>query len=160
MKRISKKELDEICIQKGEGNYLLPYHWDLYNFIKKSTQDGKELTVKDICDKFPETYHLNAKECNHTNCPSLYEDIDYINGSPRIEKIIIKNSNSFKLGTEEECEKYALNLQKRALRLLKKYWIIHDKMSTDGQMKLISNAGKAIDSDSKARRFRETFVNK
>ena len=83
--------------------------WSLYNFIKARTLNGEKTTVRDVCEQFPELYHLNDKESNFTNCPNLYKDIDLLNEHWQIEKIIVKDNNNFHLATEEEAKTYDLN---------------------------------------------------
>ena len=137
---------------------LTPELWDLYNFIKHRSTAGEKTSVKDICDFMPNVYHLNAKESNFSNCPNIYRDIDLLNGSGQLEKIIVKDYNNFHLATREEAEKYRDKLQARSLRLMKKYWIISRKIDKDGQGKLIGTNNKPIDEHSSARRFFETFI--
>lgn len=137
---------------------LSPALWDLYNFIKHRTLSKEKTTVKDICDFMPNVYKLNAKESNFSNCPNLYKDIDILNASYEIEKIIVKDNNNFRLATKEEAEIYEQKLKIRALKLLKKYWIVNNKIAVDGNGKLISCQGQPIVDKSKAREFIESFV--
>jgi len=137
---------------------LTPTLWDLYHFVKHNTIMGEKTTVKDICDAFPNIYHLNAKQSNFSNCPKLYEDIDTINDSGEVEKIIVKDNNNFHLATEEEAHAYEQKLKIRALKLFKKYWAVHYKIASNGQGKLIGCGGDVIDDKSKARAFTEAFI--
>ena len=50
-------------------------------------------------------------------------------------------------------------LLKRALRSFKRYWVLREKIESNGQGKLISNRDRAIDKHSHAREFVETFLN-
>lgn len=137
---------------------LTPSLWNLYNFIKARSLNGEKTTVRDVCDQFPDIYHLNDKESNFTNCPNLYKDIDLLNSSYQIEKIIVKDYNNFHLATEEDANKYALKIKIKALKLLKKYWVVQRKIDKDGQGKIISAQGTPIDDKSKARKFYESFI--
>ena len=137
---------------------LTPTLWDLYNFIKHRSLQGEKTTVKDICDFLPNTYHLNAKESNFSNCPNLYKDIDLINESSEVEKIIVKDNNNFHLATEEEAYAYEQKLKIRALKLFKKYWAVNFKISNNNQGKLLGCGGEVIDEHSHARRFTEAFI--
>lgn len=132
--------------------------WELYNFIKDRTMHKVATSVEDVCTWLPEYYTNNAKECNYSNCPTLYKDIDLINESVEIEKIIIKDNNNFYLGTEEQCKEYALKLRIKALKQLKKYWNIYRKMENNGKGKFISCKGDPITEESKARTFVQTFA--
>lgn len=137
---------------------LTPQLWELYNFIKERTLTDTKTTVKDICEEFPKTYHLNSKECNFSNCPKLYEDIDFVNSSEEIEKIIIKDHNNFYLATEEQAKDYANRLFNRALKTLKKYYVVDKKIKRDGQGKILSCQLTPIDEQSQAREFVESFI--
>jgi len=132
--------------------------WEVYNFIKDRSLRNIPTTVRDVCIWFSEYYTLNAKECNYSNCPALYKDIDEINASYEIEKIIIKDNNNFHLGTEEQCIAYAEKLRSQALKQLKKYWKIERKIQHNGYGKIISTKGDPITEDSKARTFVESFI--
>lgn len=132
--------------------------WSLYNFIKARTLNGEKTTVKDVCEKFPDIYHLNDKESNFSNCPNLYKDIDFLNEHWQIEKIIVKDNNNFHLATEEEAKTYAKKIKVRGLKLLKKYWVVYRKIEKDGQGKCTTAKGDPIDEKSKARRFYESFI--
>lgn len=132
--------------------------WELYNFIKDRSLNKIQTTVQDICIFFPEYYTLNAKECNYSNCPTLYKDIDEINASYELEKIIIKDNNNFQLGTEDQCMRYAQKLRNQAFKQLKKYWNIERKIQHNGKGKLLSLKGDIITEQSKARTFVESFI--
>lgn len=142
----------------NESHSLTPKLWQLYNFIKARTLAGEKTSVKDICEEMPEDYYLNEKESNFSNCPKLYKDIDILNESTEIEKIIVKDNNNFHLATEEEANEYSAKLKLRALKLLKKHWIVENKISVDGQGKIILAQDMPIDEKSKARAFVESFV--
>ena len=81
MGRLTSKELKEFNEQHNSQFKLTQYHKDLYEFIRHNTDLGIRTTVRMICDYLPGIYHLNAKPSNYSNCPDLYEDIDYINRS-------------------------------------------------------------------------------
>ncbi len=137
---------------------LLTRQWKLYNLLKERTELNIKTTVADICDLLPGEYILNKKQSNFSNCPQLYADIDIINNSSEVSHIIIKNNNSFKLGTKEEVKKYMEKCKIRALRQFRKYWDIERKVELNGQGKLLSNQGNPIDEKSKAKAFFETFI--
>lgn len=132
--------------------------WSLYNFIKERSLNKEKTTVKDICTAMPEFYNVVESEHNYSNCPALYRDIDLINESTEIEKIIVKDNNNFHLATEEEAKRYSLRLRARALKLFKKYWIVEQKISNNDQGKLLGCGGEVIDEHSHARRFTEAFI--
>ena len=36
-----------------------------YNMIKEATEEGRKISVKEICQRMPDYYYLNEKECNY-----------------------------------------------------------------------------------------------
>ena len=152
-KRLTKKKIKEIWERTHEYK-MLGYHWELYRLIK----DRPNITVKEVCEAMPKYYSYKESEHNFTNCPAIYEDIDYIMQSPEVEKIIIKDEGKFRLGTEEECINYANKLFIRGTRIMAKYGAISRRISADGQGKLLSAQGNPIDDKSGARPFVEAFV--
>jgi len=152
-KRLTKKKIKEIWERTHEYK-MLGYHWELYRLIK----DRPNITVKEVCEAMPKYYQYKESEHNFTNCPSIYEDIDYIMQSPEVEKIIIKDEGKFRLGTQEECITYANKLYARGTRIMAKYGAITRRIDDDGLGKLISAQDRAIDENSVARPFVESFV--
>lgn len=156
-KRLRKPQIEKIWEKTNEEYFMLGYHWQLYNLIKARPN----ITVEEICNEMPDFYHCKVSEHNFTNCPAIYEDIDYIMKSCRIDKIIIKDNGSFRLGTEEESIEYANKLYVKAKKLMAKYGAISSKISANGQCKLFGNTLKPTnDSDSKAREYVESFVDR
>lgn len=155
-KRLRKKQIHEIWDKKNEEFFPLGYHWKLYNLIKANPG----ITVKEICEAMPEYYSYKESEHNFTNCPAIYEDIDYLMSSARIEKIIIKDNGTFRLGTEEECIEYANKIFLKAKKLMAKYGVIARRIPKDKQGKLFGTNLQPIDENSQARPFVETFIDK
>ena len=155
-KRLRKKQIHEIWDKKNEEFFPLGYHWRLYKLIK----ENPGITVKEICEAMPEYYSYKESEHNFTNCPAIYEDIDYLMSSARIEKIIIKDNGTFRLGTEEECIEYANKIFLKAKKLMAKYGVIARRIPKNKQGKLFGTNLQPIDENSQARPFVETFVDK
>ena len=106
---------------------LVGYHYELYNMIKEATLEGRKITVKEICERMPEYYYLNEKECNYSNCPNLYKDVDYLNHA-KFSKIICKDNGGFFLANKEEALVYEEKLHNEALKAFAEYWTIHRKI--------------------------------
>ena len=153
-KRLTKKQIQKIWDKKKKKFFPLGYHWKLYKLIK--AHPG--ITVKEICEAMPEYYPYKESEHNFTNCPTIYEDIDYLMSSARIEKIIIKDNGTFRLGTEEESIDYANKLFEKGTRLMAKYGVIARRIPKDKQGKLFGTNLKPIDENSKSRPFVESFA--
>lgn len=139
-----------------------PYLWELYRLIEKTTDEGKTLSVKDICLTFPDRYHLNAKECNYSNCKDLYEDIFIINTVYTYEhdKYIITNANKIKLATEAEIQKEYRKVAKQFKRLNAKKRALKKVMQLNNQYKLLSNQNVPIDENSNAKPYVESYSKK
>ena len=134
---------------------------DLIKYSTKLINAGllKQLTVEDITYQMREFYEFEDRDGNHSNCPQLYEDINIINESYEIEKIIATDNNNFHLLSEEAAQEYANKLKTQALKRLRKYWNIQKKIDNNGLQKFISTKGDPIDEQSKARHFVEAFLN-
>ena len=157
-KRLTKKQLQELRKEHPETIYpLVGYHYELYNMIKEATLEGRKITVKEICERMPEYYYLNEKECNYSNCPNLYKDVDYLNHA-KFSKIICKDNGGFFLANKEEALVYEEKLHNEALKAFAEYWTIHRKIEADGQGTFIDANGNVIEEKSKAKRFIESFV--
>lgn len=105
----------------------------------------------------PDYYYLNEKECNYSNCPNLYKDIDYLNRA-KFRKIICKDNGGFFLATEKEAVIYEKKLLNEALKSFSEYWTVHNKVNANGQGLILDANGKLIEESSHAKRFVETFV--
>ena len=152
-----------------EPKSLTPRQWWLYRLIKWATleQDTK-LSISQIIDyqnkygqagklTFTDIYNFSESEGNHSNCPEIYKDVDIINESDELDKIICKKNNQFWLGNESECIQFHNKLMHNVCRDSHKAKIIRDKISQDGQGKLITFDGIPIN-DTNAREFHESFI--
>ena len=141
---------------------MTPELWSLYRLIETSTNEGRTLTVKEICEAFPTRYHLNAKECNYTNCAELYEDIFIINTiyTHEHDKYIITNSNKIKLATEVEIHKEYRKVAQAFARLNAKRKALKKVIHSNHQYKLLSNQNVPITEDSNAKPYVESYSDK
>ena len=149
---------------------LTPRQWWLYNFVKKaaSLERGKWLTQDDIvngiwCDLtycHDDKYQLNENPHSHDRCEKIWLDVEAINKSPEVDKIILVNDHSYKMAVDyEEADKFYLEqIRKRAIASLVRYSNAKRKCKADGRGKLLSLDLKPIDEESKAKAFIEAFV--
>lgn len=140
---------------------LTSRQWALYNLVKEYSEKGIALEQDFIVDSI-KGYEHSKNPKNHNDCTSVWSDVwgdNGINWSSEVDKIIVIDNFTYKLGNEKDLEMYAKDLQKKALRGLKRFWAIIKKMKNDGQLKLLSNQMNPIDENSKARTYVETFVN-
>jgi hypothetical protein len=152
---------------------LTPRQWNLYRHIKFCTETGRFNSQTNSYDHFANqesickswgtnihedgfVYLADSKHGDH--CRSIWNDIQAINASPEVEKIIVVDNYTYRLGTDEECQRYFLWLKHKAVVLLKRAYIVYGKMSKDGQGKLISCQDNWIGEDSAARSFVDAFA--
>ena len=131
--------------------------WKLYNYIK----EHGVVNTRDICADLGGEYVLATSDRIHNPCVLVNEDVDALNASDEIEKIIIhdRKYNFWLARNAEEATEFAERLyRKRALKALGKYWKMTRKIEADGRGKLISCQGEPIDENSRARAFVEAFV--
>lgn len=156
-KRLTAAQLDTLRKQTNLKYPLVGYHYELYNIIEAATKEGRKISVREICQRMPEYYYLNEKECNYSNCPNLYKDIDYLNHA-KFRKIICKDNGGFFLATKEEALVYEKKLLQEALKAFNEYWTVHKKIQANDQGVFIDANGNVIDEESHAKRFIESFV--
>lgn len=107
---------------------------ELYNLIASSQT---ALTQKEICEKLSQYYTYRESPTTHDNCPVIWRDINIINKSNEFEKIIIIDNNTYRIGTKEECLKYADKMMIKAVKALSRYWSLVHKINRDGQGDLL-----------------------
>ena len=141
-----------------EKKKLTPRQWALYRLVKANTDAGRKTTQAEICESI-EGYHY--VETGHDRCRTVWEDINGVNGlnfSPEVEKTIISDDFSYWIGNEEECQDYLNKLWNGIAPRLRRYRDLLERVSKDGQGKLIGCDGGAIGEGSNARRFIEAFM--
>jgi len=143
---------------------LTTRQWKLYDFIKYvSIIEQRPTTIEEICKKFPQSearkrdgYSFKDAEGNHSNCASVYKDINTIN--KYVEKSIITDHNHIRLATEEEQRQEWERYIARGLKWLAKGYLLKRKAACNGQGKLIGCNGDPIEEKSQAREFYESFI--
>lgn len=142
---------------------LTPRQWATYNLIKEASSRGEKVSIEEIVANYHESAHkggysLSTGVGSHDICGGVWKDVTAINASTEVEKIIIIDNFTYRLATEEEALAYYSEMRTKALRAIVRANAIKRKIKADGQGKLISCKGAAIDGDSKARPFVESFV--
>lgn len=153
-----------------DDKQLTPRQRATYELIKSNSEQGRMTSQKEIYANFaydketnPKGYRWNDSESVHDHCISVWFDINTINLSPKIEKIIISDNNyNYKLAESfEEVEAFAKALYyDMAMAKLVRYGNLLRKARLNGQGKLLSVNNVPIDKQSKARPFVEAFVPK
>ena len=137
--------------------------WRLYKYLREqATIDPNHwVSHEEICEALPDIFEMNHQAVSKMCCSRIQHYILRINANVEIEKIILYKQQKYKLAAnaEEALEFIERKLLKRALRSFKRYWVLREKIESNGQGKLISNRDRAIDKHSHAREFVETFLN-
>lgn len=143
---------------KERESKLSPRQWALYRLIKNNSLLGLETSQKEICEQI-EGYTYNDNEKAHDHCPVIWADINAINLSSEIEKIIIyKNFSAHIAHSQEELDEFIdMKWDELAPRLFR-YWFLKKKANRDGQGKLLSTKLNPIDEKSAAREFVESYL--
>ncbi|NCA96482.1 MAG: hypothetical protein EOM74_05825, partial [Methanomicrobia archaeon] len=98
---------------------MTPRMWKLYNLIKDRTlYSGIALTQKDICDNLPNDFIYNDRP--NDKCPAIWEDVDFINQSYEVEKIIVVDKFTYRIGSRQEAEDYGNKLFIGAVKKFKR----------------------------------------
>lgn len=113
-----------------------------YELIKNNSLINKETTTEEIISNYPysnerkDGYIKNSNEKVHDICIAIWSDIDTLNKSVDIDKIIIKDSKAltFKLAAnKDEAMIYIDKFKNKALKAFKRYWALIEKINKDGQ---------------------------
>jgi hypothetical protein len=143
---------------------MTPRQWALYRLLLSRSVLNWDSSQRDIYECYPDSihedgYHFvdNPKHGDHIR--ELWDDVQAINSTDEVDKIIVVKDYSYKLGTPEECSSEFSKLFRKHQESLKRALAILSKMRKDGQGKLLSNAMKEIKEDSSAKLFIESFPN-
>ncbi|MGN0960997.1 MAG: hypothetical protein ACI4PF_02215 [Christensenellales bacterium] len=140
--------------------------WNTYNLIKSNTLKGEITTQKDIIKNYPieehkDGYKYSPRKNTSDVCSDIWKDIEIINFSSEIEKIVVVHKYTYKLAeNKEEANKYYLKLLSNACKKLRRAYVVLDKINENGQGKLLSTKDKPIDDNSSARDYCEAFIKK
>lgn len=144
-----------------KGGLPMPYEitsrqWKLYEFLK--TTQNRWITQQEIYNALK----ANGDYTNFDGDDRLFHDstarmeigldIQHLNESYIIQKIILTNSNGVKIANEDEYKAYSLSRWKSLKGMIKRLAWKDNKAKLNGQMKLVFG-------DSMARDYYETFVN-
>jgi hypothetical protein len=147
-----------MVIEKGDNNMsyeITSRQWKLYEFLKICSD--RFTTQRDIYEGLKDngdyTMFVGEDKVFHDSLTRMEIglDIQHLNESDVIQKIILTNSNGVKIADEEEYKVYSLNRWKSIKGMIKRLAWKDNKAKLNGQMKLVFG-------DSMARDFYETFA--
>jgi hypothetical protein len=140
-----------------------PRQWATYRLIESNSLEGRTTTLNEVFANYcaaehpSDGYRWNESDKRGNKCRAVWDDIQTINNSLEIDKIVVVENYTYRIGTEEECEAYWRYLHSKAMSLLKRASDVACKMQRNFQGKLLSNQGNAIADDSGEKQFYETY---
>lgn len=112
--------------------------WTTYFYILFRSEKGERATLEDIVNHYPKSLHedgyeLSANDKAHDKCRPVWGDVTAINKSLLIDKIVIIDKFTYRIGSKEETEAYCQNLKDKAIRALARLSVMNKKLKRDGQ---------------------------
>lgn len=117
----------------------------LYNYLLN--KDGWEKRA-DILNNLKELYGYepNGNLYKNTAASTLTRDVKELNNSPEIRKLIIFNSQlGIKIATKEEARDFLIKNGANNIRRMQKHMFLQDKLNKDGQIALVGDGIKVLD---------------
>jgi hypothetical protein len=140
----------------AQSSELNPRQWHLYNLLKTHSKRFTTYMSKEtIVTLLKKDYEPDFKQTEHNSSAfaMLRADVKAINESFVIKKIVVSNSDGYRLGTKEEATQFTERYFKKLCKGMSLYWhLIKDKYQKDGQ-------GVLVQDKSKAHEFIESFIN-
>lgn len=131
--------------------------WNLYQLLRRAYEEDadKWISQKEICDA-QIGYVWNENRWD--KCSAIQGDMKEINHLEEVDKLIIMKNRCFKIAKDEKEAKDAANYYIRKIKKnVDNANSIYHKLGLNGQFKLLSNQGKPIDENSKAKDCHEVF---
>ena len=130
----------------------------LYNLVLSNSKQGRVTTQMDIIDFYPsivyeDGYEYNGNPKAHDRCFPIWHDCTIINQNPQVDKIIIMDNFTSRIGTKEETEAYRKKLYDKAIRSLVRLSYMTKKIKSDGQGVLEEG-----DEEAKIKKFVDAFM--
>ena len=156
---ITEEEMQQKHDKAFTQKKLNPRCWRLFDLIcHNSLIEHRKTTQKEICDKLGELgYKWNNDPKCHDHCTMVWTDISKLNLSGENDKVIISDNFEYWVGNEEETKEFLDKLWNDLLPRLVRYWSFTNKVAKNGQGQLFSTKLDAIEENSKARRFIESY---
>lgn len=126
----------------GIVNDLNSRQWQLYNYLKDKGDDWTNLydIALDLKGLYVYPFHDDIEKKTFNNSYTrriLTADIQEINSSPRIQKIIIYSNKGIKLANEAEFNKFINKKYIAVFKKIKRLRQIEVKAKQDKQMRLV-----------------------
>lgn len=118
----------------NKSKELTTRQWDLYNYLKDNYSEEKFISKTEIAEALPQ--HYDSADNSTRYLRIIENDVNLINHSDTIQKIIVSNKRGYKIGNEAQVEKYLNTRFKRDFKSLKLTYSLIKKAKLDEQMKL------------------------
>ena len=118
--------------------------WRLYNHLKENGDTWEK--QRDIARSLPELYQITEGQPFHDSGARLLmtKDIQEINKSDIIQKIIISSSQGVKLANKEEARQFIAGRFASVLASLERVRKLERKAGLDGQLRLVFGREREI----------------
>lgn len=118
--------------------------WRLYNHLKESGDTWEK--QRDIARSLPELYPITEGQPFHDSGARLLmtKDIQAINKSDIIQKIIISSSQGVKLANKEEARQFIAGRLASVIAALERVRKLERKAGLDGQLRLVFGREREI----------------
>ena len=118
--------------------------WRLYNHLKENGDTWEK--QREIARSLPELYPIREGQSFHDSSARLLmtKDIQEINKSDIIQKIIISSSQGVKLANKEEARRFIAGRCSSVLASLERVRKLERKAGLDGQLRLVFGREREI----------------
>ena len=155
--KVREQDIQRLHDKKNKQKFLTTRQWRLLDLIKvNSNVNRRKTTQKEIVDNI-EGYEWNSDEKCHDHCPAIWNDIKDINLSYETDKLIISDNFEYWIGNEQETKSFIDKLWNDLEPRLIRYWAYLKKIERNGQGQLLSRKLDAIDENSQAREWIESY---
>ena len=148
--------------KKKKEPTLTTRQWDLYHFLQRN--DGgvfgcavlSAMMAHDYPNDKKYTVKTGGVDNWHNPCPTLSTDVEAINNSPLVDRLIIVEDNTYRLATSEaEAQTMIDECERKIIFYSNRKAIYKMKMARDGQGKTVNNADRPM--NDKCEQFHNTY---
>ena len=155
--KVREQDIQELHDRKNKQNKMTPRQWCLLNLIKRNSLIECRKTTQREIYAYIIGYEWNDDEKCHDHCPAIWNDIKDINLSYETGKLIISKNFEYWIGNEQETKSFIDKLWSDLEPRLMRYWAYLKKIERNGQGQLLSRKLDAIDENSNAREWIESY---
>lgn len=141
---------------------MKPIDWFVYRLLEERTLHTKESVpqreIYEACKNAGYDVTWNETQNQHNDhCRWLHDVVDRINFSIEVDLMVGHRCWRYRLLDANEAARLVMVFNAKEKAAKDRKVALLDKMRRNGQCKLLSNQGKPIDGNSKAKEFYEAF---